>query len=69
MEDASIMHHHNLVHPSESSTLSEELKLKKSDDISVDNPTLPGSLEELENKLAKTSLTEHDKQVKEEASK
>lgn len=58
MEDASIMHHHNLEHPSESSSLEE---IKKTDDISVDNSTKPGSVEELQNKMAKSSLDQLNK--------
>ena len=53
MEDASVLHHHNLVHPSETS-LTEDLK--KTDDISIDNPTKPGSMEDVQSKMAKSTL-------------
>jgi len=54
MEDASIMHHHNLVD-------SEELK--KTDDISLSNPTPPttATVQDIQSKLAKFSLEDQDK--------
>jgi hypothetical protein len=59
-QESSIMHHHNLEHPSESS---EQVELKRSDDISVDGPA-SSPADEIQKKLAKASLEEKDAQDK-----
>ncbi|KAK0469381.1 kinase-like domain-containing protein [Desarmillaria tabescens] len=59
MENASIMHHHNMNHPTESS-LDIRQSLKKTDDISVDGK----NSDTLTSKLAKVSLDAKDKEAK-----